>query len=636
MSFLVALVVVAVAGLAALPLSKKWNWSPEERLGVSVLMGCGALGTVTLLVGLLPGGLKLVVLVAPLLFAWPAWKGVSEFGGLGLTKPKVDQTGALLLAGCVLLALFSLVGAMSFPDTLEWDSLAYHLAVPKLWLNAGQIGYVQGIHHSNFPFVVECAEMWGLAAAGFAGAKVISWFLMVAGALAVAGMAKRWSGGNAGKWAALALLASPVVAWEGGTAYIDHVHGLFAGLGVLYLAEWVRDRETKSIWPAGILLGLACASKFTGLQTFLITGLVALVMVLRSADRKVAPLLAAGALAMALTAPWLVKTYAYTGNPVYPFFYDKLGGSDWDSWRAAIYKDEQQSFGVGRTATGRDPKSLGHAVLGLAYQPGRYTNPRQTEGGGSPTGAVGALAVVTLFLLGVQGPKDKTARFVLATVGISMAAWFVLSQQSRYLATLAVLAAPFVPIVYARGAWQWLGRVLVVGQAAATLAVLYTIQTKDQMQVLFGVVPQEAYLKQRLGFAEPAKLLNETAEVKKVALYDEVFGFLLDKPYFWANPGHSMLIPYETINDGPALADALKNLGFSHVYWNTQFMTPETRERLFQASGLQPGEPYSPEEKAAQSKDLNLKWHVLLAEGIRSGRIVFVQGFGKRLVFEIK
>ncbi|MBX3112632.1 MAG: glycosyltransferase family 39 protein [Fimbriimonadaceae bacterium] len=635
MSFVVALLVVVVTGLAGLPLSRRWGWSVEERLGAGVLVGCGALGTATLLVGLLPGGLKLAVWVVPALFAWPAWKGYGELRSLEFGRPKPDQAGRFLLVGIVLLALFSLVGALSFPDSLEWDSLAYHLAVPKLWLHAGQIGYVQGIHHSNFPFVVECAEMWGLAAAGYAGAKLVSWSLMVAGALTVYGMAKRWSGPAAGHWAALAVMASPVVAWEGGTAYIDHVHGLFAGLGVLYLGEWVKRRPDASVWPAGILLGLACASKLTGLQTLAVAGVAALVFVLRSRDRKVGPLLVAGALAFAIASPWLVKSFVYTGNPVYPFFYEKLGGKDWDGWRASIYRDEQQSFGVERTATGRSPALVGHAVLGLAYQPGRYTNPRQTEGGGSPTGAVGALAIVTLFLLAVRGPRDTVAKFTLTTVGLSLAAWFVLSQQSRYLATLAVVAAPFVPVVYGRGGWQWLGRVLVAGQAAATLFVLYTLQTKDQMQVLFGVVPPAAYQRARVGFTDPAQYLNADPEVTKVALYDEVFGFLLDKPYFWANPGHSKLIPYETISDGTGLADALRRLGFSHVYWNTMYLAPDAWDRFLAASGMQPGEPYSDKEREEMSRDLNLKWHMLVAEAVRSGRLVPEKAFGRRLIFKL-
>ena len=630
MSFLVALLVVAVSGLALLPLSRSWRWSVTERLGAAVLMGAGALGTVTLLVGLLPGGLKLAAWVVPLLFAWPVWRGVSELRSLEFKREKPDQASLLLLLGIGLIALFSLIGALSFPDTLEWDSLAYHLAVPKLWLQAGQIGYVQGIHHSNFPFVVECAEMWGLAAGGFAGAKLISWMLMVAGAVTTAGLTKRWFGGHAGLWAALALVAAPVVAWEGGTAYIDHVHGIFAGLGVLYVGEWLRDRSEFKVWPGALFLGLACASKLTGLQTFLLAGFVALIFIIRSSDKKVAPLLVAGALSLAIAAPWLVKTFAYTGNPVYPFFYEKFGGKDWDAWRASIYKNEQQTFGVGRTETGRDPKELGHAVLGLAYQPGRYTNPRQTEGGGSPTGAVGALAVVTLFLLAVKGTRDKRAQFVLATVGLSLAAWFFLSQQSRYLATLAVVAAPFIPVVYDRGAWKWFGRALVAAQALATLYILYTTQTFSQMQALFGTAPPRA-----VAFAQPAAFLNSEPDVTKVALYDEVFGFILDKPYFWANPGHSMYIPYESIQDGNQYADEMKKLGFSHVYWNGQFSPPEVWQRYMQAAGLEAGDPLPADKREEAFKNLDLKWQVLLVEAIRAGRLTPVKEFGRRRIFKI-
>ncbi|MBS1708858.1 MAG: hypothetical protein JSS65_09080 [Armatimonadetes bacterium] len=634
MALIAALLVVFLSGLALLPVSVKWGWSVSERLGAAALMGCGALGTVTLLVGLLPNGLRLALVVVPVLLAWPAWRGFQELRQLPLRGEKLDQNSKLLVGLCGLLAAFALVGALSFPDTLEWDSLAYHLAVPKIWLQAGQIGYVQGIHHSNFPFVVEVAEMWALAAGSFAGAKLVSWLLMVAGAVSLAGLAGRWHNRQAGLWSALAFLATPIVAWEGGTAYIDHVHGLYAGLGVLYAAEWI-SRRTLSVWPAAVFLGLACASKFTGLQTLAITGLVGAIALLRADRSRMGSLLAAGAVALAIASPWYVKTLAFTGNPVYPFFYEKLGGKDWDAWRASIYKNEQQTFGVGRTETGRDPMTLGHAVLGLAYQPGRYTNPQQTEGRGSPTGAVGVVATVALFLLAARSRKGPGSQTVLAIVGLSLAAWFVLSQQSRYLATLAVVAAPFFSVVFDAGAWRTLGRVLAVGQAVATLAVLYLLQTKDQLQVLLGVVPTSAYQKARVGFTDPAVWLSSTEAVHKVALYDEVFGFLLDKPYFWANPGHSRAIPYETLIDGVGLADALKSQGFTHVYWNTQFTAADAMQKWMGESGLEPGDGYSAEEKAGMSSNLDLKWKLLLAQAVKVGRLKPVQSFGRRLVLEV-
>ena len=38
-----------------------------------------------------------------------------------------------------------------------------------------------------------------------------------------------------------------------------------------------------------------------------------------------------------VAAPWYLKNWAFTGNPVYPFLYDLFGGLYWDSFRAEWY-----------------------------------------------------------------------------------------------------------------------------------------------------------------------------------------------------------------------------------------------------------------------------------------------------------
>ncbi|MFX5562759.1 hypothetical protein ABTD73_20110, partial [Acinetobacter baumannii] len=82
-----------------------------------------------------------------------------------------------------------------------------------------------------------------------------------------------------------------------------------------------------------------------------------------------------------------------TGNPVFPFMYSRFGGKNWDAYNAEIYSNEQATFGVSREVPepGKrsidmpsQPSKLGAAILGLAYQPGRYTNPNPLSGFGWP------------------------------------------------------------------------------------------------------------------------------------------------------------------------------------------------------------------------------------------------------------
>ena len=209
--------------------------------------------------------------------------------------------------------------------------------------------------------------------------------------------------------------------------------------------------------------------------------------------------------------------------------------------------------------------------------------------------------------------REKT---VLATLGIGFLLWFVLSQQSRYLTSVVVPLA-----VLAAGATVrlTLGKVVAAGvalQAVYSAAMLYATQSVDQFRVVLGQVDREEYRAATVPFYQPSKAINALPGDAKVALYDEVFGFYLDKPYFWANPGHSTLIPYESTADGHGLVSALISLGFTHVYVNLTMIDPQFRSRWQAAMGPQ---PYTSKERDAMKSDPNLWWRYLFAEAVRTG-----------------
>ncbi len=439
-------------------------------------------------------------------------------------------------------------------------------------------------------------------------------------------------------WSLLLVGGIPVVAWESGTAYIDAAHGLFAGLALLYAADAAKRTEWAEQKPfviaAGLCLGLTLGTKYTGLQVMAGIGLAWIISAVLSKSVKIAvkPALTALALAALVAIPWYAKTTIYTGNPVYPFFYQQLGGEGWDEWRSEIYTEEQKTFGVGS-----EPANLGHAVLGLAYQPGRYVNPRQTEGGGFPTGAIGFAVLLGGLLAAAAGGIDRRTRFVLGGVGIGLIFWFLLSQQSRYLAILAVPLA-----VVAAGAItkeKLIGKFVAAGavlQAGYTIWMLWTIQASLKLDVALGIIDQVEYQRAFIPFMKAAERINDLPEGSKVALYDEVLGFPLDTEYMWANPGHSMIIPYPELSTGPEYVRAMKDLGFTHVYFNLGYSSKEHADAW--STALQLGSPpYArPAQKEEMAAHLNLKWRWLLgdAHAERAMRFEFAEGSG--LLFSLQ
>ncbi len=610
-------------------LLKKWSsdLDPAESFGVQGLIGLGALGLITLFLGLLPDGLHWggFVIVGICLFGYsqlvPGWKA----GDFKFAKP--EGPNLLFVLAMAVAGLFALVGVLAPSDTLDWDTLAYHLAVPKLWLQAGQIHFIPAIHHSNFPSTVEDLYIWGLTYGGQSGAKAFSLMFFVLGLVAIFGICRKQYSAQAGWWASLAFATIPVVLWESGTGYIDVAHGLYGGLGVVFAARFLSDTKSRAnLFIAAVMLGFAAGTKYTGLQTIGVVAFVLVVSSLRQKDLTMGIKSAAlvGLVSMVIAGPWYVKNVVQTGNPVYPFFFEKLGGKNWDQRRADVYRVEQQKFGAGTEAGRHNPTELGNAVLGLAYQPGRYVNPQEDLGLGTPLGAIGVVVIAGGLLWGLSGRLRTFESSILGVVGVSLLMWFFLSQQSRYVVPLSV---PLVILAGGAIVQLGVGRLLAgaaILQAGYSLALVYIQRFEPQSQPVLGKVSTEEYQKHSIGFFVPSQVINKVAVGGKVALYDEVFGYLLDVPYMWANPPHSTLIPYDSMTDAASYVAELKKLGFTHVYINLSPMVkdPEFVKRWVGAMGLGDNvAPFSEKERKEKMENWQDKWMVLLADAVQQRKL---------------
>jgi hypothetical protein len=87
---------------------------------------------------------------------------------------------------------------------------------------------------------------------------------------------------------------------------------------------------------AGILVGLAMGLKYTSAVGALSLGLLIIWWRRGRWAAGLRALLLFAALALAVAAPWYLKNWAFTGNPVYPFLF---GGRHWDDFRAAAYAE---------------------------------------------------------------------------------------------------------------------------------------------------------------------------------------------------------------------------------------------------------------------------------------------------------
>ncbi|MBN2555334.1 MAG: hypothetical protein JXA97_05290 [Anaerolineales bacterium] len=318
-------------GLYLLPTSRRSSGMPAFALRMG--LGFFVLSLIMLaagLLGLYRSWLALILLVAPLPWTLPAW-----IGGLRTCIPQPQSSGAKALCVFLIIAVGSAV-LLALTPPIAWDSLVYHLTGPHLYLEAGRIHHNLDIAYLGFPQAGSMLFLWGLLLTGPELAQLFHTTFMVLTLMLLPCLVRLVAPGKT--WLAAALLIAIPSAWMlSGWAYVEWMT-MFAGLAslVFIISPELEGRERLSAPAiAGLFAAFAFAAKYS--TAGLLIGLVLAAWFCSRSWRNVRIFITA---ALAGSLPFLIKNWIFTGNPVYPFFFD---GRFWDASRALWYS----RFGTG-------------------------------------------------------------------------------------------------------------------------------------------------------------------------------------------------------------------------------------------------------------------------------------------------
>ncbi len=463
-------------------------------------LGFGALGLLVLGLGLI-GWLQTAVLLPTaialtLLTLWEIWR-------LGIRDWKLASLQSLisnkLIALFLLLTLGMALTLALLPPT-DWDGLFYHLKGPQLYLAAGAIRPGIDLSHLHFPALFEMLYTLAMALRGDVSAQLLHFFfsLLLAGLVAV--MARQLFGvRNGGITAVLFLFATPMILLLGTWAYND-LPLAFYSVGALYaFIRWQKGENARWLILSGLFAGLAMSMKYTSFITPLFIGLLLLWQHRRNLRQSWRPLLAFALPAALVAAPWYLKNWAFTGNPVYPFVF---GGRFWDDFRAAAYSETGTGIGLDPAALLRLPYDL---TLGLrdASQDG-------------PTGPLylGFLPLLLAFALRRRPQTPPAFRTITLYALVAYAFWMwgaITSSglwQSRLLLPAFVALCPLLAwLLQATEQWdhpQFSTRRFLNLAIAFVLALVLLGQfshwlTINPLPYLLGGESRDGYLLRRLG-----------------------------------------------------------------------------------------------------------------------------------------
>lgn len=395
------------------------------------------------------------------------------------------------------LVVFALVGLASTPP-VDWDTLAYHLEIPREWLQVGRLVLPADNYHLAFVGLQHFLYLPLLAMGSVSGPAVLNVFLAIIAGLATYSLASETNGRRTGVIGHWLFWASPLVLLVAVTPRTDVTLVLYFVATLLALCRVVYLRAgRRMLLLAASLVGLGVGVKFVALAfipALLPAFAIGAVLTARGERRRLGPLVARLTAAMLLAAtPWLVKNWLLIGPPFYPF----LSHLRLEPWMEPLYSTQYVPGDLARAVANplaeiRIPFNL----VDLFFHPWRL----MADPGNQYSAPTLAL---WLLPLGVLLPRKRVAAF-LAVPALIFAFVVLLQSRETNLRYLLPALPPLLIVVAAvmdyatrlsrRGGNVLVAILLAILLAPTAVAVAARVRESPTLAFLLGRVSRRDYL----------------------------------------------------------------------------------------------------------------------------------------------
>ncbi|MCP4139374.1 MAG: hypothetical protein GY755_03630 [Chloroflexi bacterium] len=311
-------------GLGAKIISANEKESPLVWIAIQNALGFGILGLIILGMGASVGfsilnfGLLLVggiILFRKEILLW--WK---QWTSLSLLWKRSSSLERKFAFGVLFILILRFLTALAPP--LVFDSLVYHLTLPKHYLLAGGVAYTDDLIYWGMPQLIEMLYTFVMALAGVEAATLLGWgfgFLTLVGLL---GYIERHFSSLAAWVAVVALLTGGSLTASLSSGYVEWALMLYGLSSFVLLKLWLSSKEAKFLYLLASFAGFLVGIKYTA--AIFPVAIVFVFVFLNSGrgTKEIAKDIAVfGGLALLTFSPWMLKNFFATGNPVYPLLF---------------------------------------------------------------------------------------------------------------------------------------------------------------------------------------------------------------------------------------------------------------------------------------------------------------------------
>ncbi|MBU0729568.1 MAG: glycosyltransferase family 39 protein [Proteobacteria bacterium] len=503
---------------------------------------------------------------------------------------------SLILLFFITVLLLLAVNNVLLPQIAR-DSLVYHLALPKLYLQQHLWYEVPQNIYSYFPGMVEAAYTIVMGLGGDYPALIhfgygILVLLSTIRLGKIIGIREEYI-----FIPVLALLATPLFWQEMTWAYVDLASSFYWTTAVVCFFRWRMQRQKRDVFLLGFAVGAALCCKYTNI-ILLPAVLLAILVAFRERTRQPVKEIAATIfffLSVALLAvlPWWARNLYLAGNPLFPFFWELFPSQSngWDSQRALLFHLFVDFYGDAE-------KTIMSYLLApfKVFWAGEEGNPVLYDG------QLGLFYLLTFPFLFLSW-RSKEIRYLAGLSVIYLLYWTFSSQQARFLLVLlpimSVMICRLMQFFYLKKdgtaarrkktiprqmiAFGFVG--LVAGGILLNIYSTVSAFIKGDYPYCFTEEKRkEAYLATNLGYYEMYQYINknlpESAHLFLVMTGNH--GFYLKRDYFSdaVFEAHTFSSLLKNSPDAGSFIQALQDRGWTHLLISLDFYFREANNDL--------------------------------------------------------
>lgn len=468
-------------------------------------------------------------------------------------KPTFFEKAIIVLIAALVVMHF--VASLAPPTTaasgpMDFDSLNYHLLIPKVYLQAGSFVRMDWLPHANWPNAMEATYLLPMSLTNEVSARILSLLLNAALLLFSYSFARRFVKREYALAATAIFFSMPTANFSFGTAYVDLHLAFFFLLSLDALLEWRDKKQFGFLVLAGVFGGMALATKLIGVVAAAIALAVMVLFLLEKKELKQSRFFLLPAAIVA--APWFIKTFVWYGNPVWPLYYDFFQFFGFSGAGAQYFN---QVWSAASASSG-----FGRSVAGALLLPWNLlAHARAFNGLLTP---LLALVATVLFV-----KRSKEINLLCAAAIILVTAWFLTYQEARFLFPAVALLA----VICAYGAQEFFKTTLSKRIVFAVIAVVLlanvgiTLAYKhDAFPVAVGLEAREDYLLRTHENYAACKWANENLPTDaKIIFFTAETGYYCDRSVVY-----STFLDYGKPTNEQELRSSLKELKATHVLVN--------------------------------------------------------------------